>query len=132
MRNDEEINSNEGNKSNALQQKMDVPLLLDYLGIRLDSNASEDLNGTVDLIVTDTGDEYTLTLRDGVLLYYEGAPIGGSDATWTTTKAGLFAMLQGNTDNLAELVQQEGDTALLDSLCSNLAAFDPNFNIVEP
>mgnify|MGYP002237647929 CR=1 FL=1 len=31
LRNNEEINSNEGNKSNALQQKMDVPLLLDYL-----------------------------------------------------------------------------------------------------
>ena len=132
LRNNEEINSNEGNKSNALQQKMDVPLLLDYLGIRLDSNAAQSLNGTIDLVVTDTDDEYTLTLRNGVLLYYEGAPSGGSDATWTTTKLGLFALLQGDKENIDALIQQQGDTALLDGLCDNLAAFDPNFNIVEP
>ena len=115
-----------------MQQKMDVPLLLDYLGIRLDSNAAQSLNGTIDLVVTDTDDEYTLTLRNGVLLYYEGAPSGGSDATWTTTKLGLFALLQGDKENIDALIQQQGDTALLDGLCSNLAAFDPNFNIVEP
>ena len=66
------------------------------------------------------------------MLYYEGAPSGGSDATWTTTKLGLFALLQGDKENIDALIQQQGDTALLDGLCDNLAAFDPNFNIVEP
>ena len=111
---------------------MDVPLLLDYLGIRLDSNAAQSLNGTIDLVVTDTGDEYTLTLNNGVLLYYEGAPSGSTDAVWTTTRTGLFAVLQGNSDAIAQLVQQEGDATLLEDLCDNLVAFDPNFNIIEP
>ena len=74
--------------------------------------------------MTDTDDEYTLTLRNGVLLYYEGAPSGGSAATWTTTKLGLFALLQGDKENIDALIQQQGDTALLDGLCDNLAAFD--------
>ena len=41
-------------------------------------------------------------------------------------------MLQGNSDAIAQLVQQEGDATLLEDLCDNLVAFDPNFNIIEP
>ncbi len=118
--------------SGDVQREMDVPLMLEYLGIRLDSNAAQDLSATVNLSVTDLGENYVLIFRNGVLLYQENTTAPDADASWTTPKNGLFAVLQGNEDGIGQLIQQTGDTAVLDTVMENLATFDVGFNIVEP
>ena len=115
-----------------VQQKMSVDLMLDYLGIRLDSNAAQDMNARINLTVTDTGERYLLTVHSGVLLYQKGVAHADADATWNMPKAGLFALLQGNAEEVERLSQMEGDGALLSELCEHVVVFYPFFNIVEP
>lgn len=115
-----------------VQQKMSVDLMLDYLGIRLDSNAAQDMNAKINLTVTDTGERYLLTVHSGVLLYQKGVAHADADATWNMPKAGLFALLQGNAEEVARLSQMEGDGALLSEMCEHVVVFYPFFNIVEP
>lgn len=115
-----------------VQQKMSVDLMLDYLGIRLDSNAAQDMNARINLTVTDTGERYLLTVHSGVLLYQKGVAHADADATWNMPKAGLFALLQGNAEEVARLSQMEGDGALLSEMCEHVVVFYPFFNIVEP
>ena len=118
--------------SGEVQQNMDVELMLDYLGIRLDSNAAQDLNCRINLIITDLGEEYLLTMRSGVLLYQKDAQAEDAEATWKMPKAGLFALLQGNAETARQVTEIEGDAALIDALCENVLVFYPFFNIIEP
>ncbi len=118
--------------SGEVQQNMDVELMLDYLGIRLDSNAAQDLNCRINLIITDLGEEYLLTMRSGVLLYQKDAQAEDAEATWKMPKAGLFALLQGNAETARQVTEIEGDATLIDALCENVLVFYPFFNIIEP
>ena len=115
-----------------MQMKMGVDLMLEYLGIRLDSNAAEDLNGTINLVVTDLEEAYVITLRSGVLLYQEDVQSSEADATWSMPKAALFALLQGNADGVRQAAQLQGGEDLLDSLCAHIQIFTPDFAIIEP
>ena len=105
---------------------------LEYLGIRLDSNAVEDLNSTINLVVTDTQEQFVITLRAGVLLYQEGVQDPDADAEWRMPKAALFALLQGNADGVRQAAELTGGEDVLDTLCEHIVVFTPDFNIVEP
>lgn len=106
--------------------------LVEYLGIRLDSNAVEDLNGTINLVVTDLEENYMITLRSRVLLYPKDVQSPDADATWSTPKAALFALLQGNTDGVRQAAQLQGGEELLDTICAHILIFTPDFTIIEP
>ncbi len=116
----------------AILSHMSTDLMLDYFGICLDSNAAQDMNCTIDLVITDTGERFRLILKAGVLLYQEGAFDDAADAVWTMPRMGLFAIMQGNMETAESLIRMEGDETLLTSFCSHLTAFSTNFNIIEP
>ena len=118
--------------SGDIQRNMGVPLMLDYLGIRLDSAAAQDVNGKINLVVTDLEEQYVLTLRSGVLLYQQGVQDPEADATWQMPKAALFALLQGNAGGVRQMAQIQGDQSLLDQLCQHVTIFNGFFNIIEP
>ena len=132
LRSDEAPASNPMSGAAEMQMKMGVDLMLEYLGIRLDSNAAEDLNGVINLNVTDTREQFVVTLRAGVLLYQEGVQSDEADAVWSMPKAALFALLQGNADGVRQAAQLEGGEALLDALCEHIVIFTPDFAIIEP
>ena len=73
-------------------------------------------------------------MKNGVVLYEKGNLHEKADATWTTTRQGLFAIAQNNQDGINSLVTQEGDTTLLERLMEgNVAAdMDMFFHIIEP
>ena len=77
---------------------------------------------------------YVLCVKNGVVLYEEGSLHEMADATWTTNKNGLFAIATNNREGIDELVEQEGDTTLLDQLMEGNVAteMDPFFHIIEP
>ena len=110
---------------------MTTKMMLDYIGICLDSNQASDLNFTVNLVVSDFGEEYTLIVRSGILMYQKGKT-DHADATWTMPKAGLFAIISKDSKMQAEQIQQSGDKALLEKMSENIMSFDFFFNIVEP
>lgn len=134
----QELRSSEAPESNPMggaaemQMKMGVDLMLEYMGIRLDSNAVEDLNGTINLVVTDTDEQFIIILRSGVLLYQEGIQNLEADADWRIPKAALFALIQGNAENVRALGDIQDDAGLLDAICEHIVTFTPDFTIIEP
>ncbi len=132
LRSQEEPASNPMSGAAEMQMKMDVSLMLEYLGIRLDSNGAEDLNAVINLAVTDLDEDYVITLRSGVLLYQEGVQAEDADAVWSLPKAALFALLQGDADSVRSAGTLQGGEEILDSICSHIVVFTPDFTIVEP
>ncbi len=119
------------NGQGGIMREMTPQQQLDYFGICLDSEKAQDLNFTANLIVTDTNEEFLLTVRAGVLLYQLGVTSPDADATWRTPQAGLFALQNGSEEGIA-LIQQEGDTTLLDAFRAHLTVLPKYFAIVEP
>lgn len=114
------------------QRSMTPEMMLDYLGIRTDSNAAQDLNLKINIKITDVGEDYLLTVHSGVLLYQTGVQAQDADATLTMPKTGLFAILNKDAGQQKKLIQIEGDETVLDKLCANIVDFEFFFNIVEP
>lgn len=114
------------------QRNMTPEMMLDYMGIRTDSNAAQDLNLKVNLKITDAGENYLLTVHSGVLLYQKGVQARDADATLTMPKAGLFAILNKDAGQQESLIKTEGNKTVLDKLCANIIDFEFFFNIVEP
>lgn len=126
------VTTNPTSGSGEVQRKMGVDLMLEYLGIRLDSSAVENLDGTVNLVVTDTGEEFVLTLRAGVLLYQEGVQAADADAVWRMPKAALFALLQGSAETVRAQAEIQDEAGLLEAVCGHVVVFTPDFAIIEP
>lgn len=120
------------NGSADTQRNMTPEMMLDYMGIRTDSNAAQNLNLKINLKITDAGENYLLTVHSGVLLYQAGVQADDADATLTMPKAGLFVILSKDAGQQEKLIKVEGDKAVLDKLCANIVDFEFFFNIVEP
>jgi len=106
---------------------MDAQTMLDYMGIMLDAEKLADKSFTVNLKLSDGGD-YLLKIHHGVLLYYKQA-----DLTRSTTRMGILALANGDSEKIAQLVTLEnGDEALLKALCKSIAAPELYFNVIEP
>ncbi len=75
-----------------------------------------------------------LFVKDGVVLYEKGALLDKPDATWTTNKAGLFAIANKDEEAISKLVTQTGDETLLPKLLEGVTGFSDAkyFNIAEP
>ena len=57
-----------------------------------------------------------------------------ADVTWTTKRAGLLSIVQKNTENVAALIEQEGDETCLTRLMDAVTVTSEYkyFNIIEP
>ena len=92
-----------------------------------------DQSFTVNLKLDGTGDDYLLKVHHGVLLYYKGVSDANADLTLSTTRVGILALANGDSENIAALVTLEsGDEALFTALCESTAAPELYFNIIEP
>ena len=74
---------------------------------------------------------YVLRVKNGVLLYQKDAD---ADVTWTTKRAGLLSIVQKNAENVAALIEQEGDETCLTRLMDEVTVTSEYkyFNIIEP
>ena len=55
-----------------------------------------------------------------------------ADATWTTPKAGLFAIISKDSEQQDKQIKQSGDETLLGKMCEKIVTYDFFFNIIEP
>ena len=120
--------------SQDLVAAMTPEMILDYMGILIDSNAAQNVNMKLNLIIVSQGaaaETYLVTLNSGVLLYQPGVQSPDADATITCPKAGLFAILTNNPQGIAQ-IKVEGDATALIQLTAHLTPLDFFFNIVEP
>jgi alkyl sulfatase BDS1-like metallo-beta-lactamase superfamily hydrolase len=75
-----------------------------------------------------------LYVKNGVVLYQQGKQLENPDTTWTTNKAGLFAICRKDEESIKKFVTQSGDTTLLSKLLEGVTGFNDQkfFNIIEP
>lgn len=109
---------------------MTPDMILDYLGIFVDTTKISDLIFTANIILPEGN--YVLRVKNGVLLYQKDAQ--DADVTWTTKRAGLLSIVQKNAENVAALIEQEGDETCLTRLMDAVTVTSEYkyFNIIEP
>ncbi len=128
-------NTNESTRAksaNGLITHMTPKMILQYLGIITDTTLISDLSFTANIVLP--SENFTLIVKNGVVLYEEGVLSPSPDVTWTTNKAGLFGIIQKNPDMISQYLKQEGNSELLDKLLSGITGFDDAkfFSIIEP
>lgn len=111
---------------------MTPDMILDYLGIFVDTTKISDLTFTANIILPEGN--YVLRVKNGILLYQKDTQDPDADVTWTTKRAGLLSIVQKNAENVAALIEQEGDETCLTRLMDAVTVTSEYkyFNIIEP
>jgi alkyl sulfatase BDS1-like metallo-beta-lactamase superfamily hydrolase len=110
--------------------------LFDALAIQIDGPRAGDRRIALHWRLTDTGEEYDVTLEHGVLTHRRGAPRGPVDATVTVARGALNQALSG-ANTLEGLIGSgelavDPDATKLAELLALLDPPDPSFAIVTP
>lgn len=115
--------------STSMLTQLAVEQIFDTLAIRVNGPRAWDLELALDVSFADTGVNYRLTLRNGVLVHRKvPADPGSADVTITAgTKLALLAALLGK-----QQLEVSGDQTAWAKLLGVLERADPNFNIVTP
>lgn len=114
-----------------ITDKMTPAMIFEYMGIKADTMTIQDLSFVAQVNLSDK--VYTLTVKNGIILYQEGA-CKNPDVVWTTNTQGLLAISVNNKEAIDKLVKQEGDASLTERLASSMVDFSQYkfFNIIEP
>ncbi len=115
----------------AVRQAMTTDMILDFIGIATDSAAAQDDDLTMNLCITDTGEQFFLKRVSGVLLVYPGATREDADSTLSCARLQLLGLMMGNRDVIAAM-RVEGDSTAPIRLVKYMTAFAQTFNVVEP
>jgi alkyl sulfatase BDS1-like metallo-beta-lactamase superfamily hydrolase len=114
---------------------MPIDLLFDFMGVHVIGEKAAGVDIRLNVTFDDTGDEWTMWIRNGVLNARPGHA-DGAQLTITGPKADLTALLlqpaQAGYVIAKDALKTEGDPAVLDSLASVIDTFDPYFNISTP
>lgn len=115
----------------AVRQAMTTDMILDFIGISTDSAAAKDDDLTMNLCITDTGEQFFLKRTSGVLLVYPGSAGEDADSTLSCTRLQLLGLMMGSKDAIAA-VRADGDSTAPVRLVKYMTPFSQTFNIVEP
>jgi alkyl sulfatase BDS1-like metallo-beta-lactamase superfamily hydrolase len=113
---------------------MTTPMLLDFMGIRLDSVKAGDTEFRVNLITPDRDERYILELSNGTLTNVAGYQAKQADLTLTIDRSDLDAIFLGQA-KLDDLIAQgkakaDGDAGVIATLVALQVDFDPRFQMV--
>lgn len=112
---------------------MNTETMFDYLGIRMDAKAMENVNLVINMEITDENTRYLVRIHNGVLLYEKDSWSANPDAEIRTARAGILGIAQNNQRLMDACIESvSGDGNILNILTGNLAEFEPYFNIIEP
>jgi alkyl sulfatase BDS1-like metallo-beta-lactamase superfamily hydrolase len=118
--------------SSSILGQLTPEQLFDTFAINVNGPRAWDLDIAVDITFTDTGDNYRLTLHNGVLVYRK-VPADPATAQATVTLANklrLLAFAAGDNDSPG--LEVSGDAEALPSLIAVLDRPDPDFDIITP
>ena len=116
----------------------EIPLdqLLDAMAVRLDGAAAGNKHISLNIQLTDSGEQWLLEVKNGVLHGFEGLQSGDPSATLVIAEGDLKLMLTGFVSALAliaeDRLQLQGNPLTLVSFSGLFDEFDPAFNIVTP
>ena len=123
-----------GTNVRGITDQLDIGMLFDLVGVRLQDQNVDDAEGTVNWSFIDINEMHVLGLAHRTIHHRPGAKDGNADATIATTKADLVALLRGERtiDDVLVDVDVNGDPSILRTIFSNLDVFSGRFGIVEP
>jgi len=117
-----------------LMGAMTMEMVLDYLGILMDSTKAEGLSFTINLIVPDEKQTYVLELSNETLTNIKGRTAADADLTLTLDKSVLIGVVMGKGSFASYIesgvVKAEGDLGVFEQLKSTLSPFDPLFELM--
>lgn len=104
--------------------------IFDSIAITVDGPRAWDLDLALDVVFSDLGRTFHLTLTNGVLIHVERRSAGDAPLRLTVTKPDFLALLGG--DPAPPSLVLEGDAGVLQQLTAVLQRGDPDFSIVLP
>ncbi|MFE5797120.1 alkyl/aryl-sulfatase [Streptomyces sp. NPDC056503] len=114
---------------------MPLPILLDFVAVRLDGPKAEHIDVRINLVVPDAPSPYSLRVGRGVLNHW-ARPSEDADLTLTADRTTLVDALfrPGRFDEAlaAGTMRAEGDTDAFRTLVGLLDTFDRNFDLLGP
>ncbi len=115
---------------------MPVPMLLDYIAVRLNASAARGVRLGIGLTMSDTGERRTIEVKRSVFNHYDGARDTSVELSVTGTTEAVKALLVGSDDlgdaTAAGRLAVVGDVTAWERLVSMLDDFHTWFHIVEP
>ncbi|MET0724815.1 MAG: alkyl sulfatase dimerization domain-containing protein, partial [Leifsonia sp.] len=115
----------------AIVAQLTPEQLFDAIAISVNGPKAWDLTIAFDVTFTDLDASYRASLHNGVFIAVrKAADPESADATITTTKPRLIALVGGDTTSAG--LEIEGDAGVLQTLIGVLDAGDPSFDIVTP
>jgi alkyl sulfatase BDS1-like metallo-beta-lactamase superfamily hydrolase len=115
---------------------MSIPMLLDFLAVRLNGPEAADVSYRFNLVFTDTSESYRMEVADGVLNHDADAAWDDPTAALTLARSALNSVLLGEAtmESLAAggSVAIDGDGGAFAAFIGLLDDFDFWFNIVTP
>lgn len=122
--------------NDGVLEQMDMEMLLDYCAIQLDGDKAADKKAVINVCFTDTKDNVSLLLMNGVLNHRMNRQEKDADLTLKIAKMDFVKLFFGQTDvktlRKANKIEISGDENVIDTLRSCFEPADPNFKIVLP
>jgi alkyl sulfatase BDS1-like metallo-beta-lactamase superfamily hydrolase len=117
-----------------LVRALTTDLLLDFLGIRLDSQKAEGHHFVINLVIPDNGEKYAVELSNGALTNIKGQQAKDPDLTMTINRSDLDRVLTGRA-TLDQLVASgsaklDGEARVFAQLMAMMDTFTPDFEIL--
>ncbi len=114
---------------------MTIPMYLDFVAIHVDGMKAAGKKISMNFSLTDTKEDYSVTLENGVLNYHKKL-LDDADLTIKTTREDFNDVLLGKT-TLKDMVGSgeaslDGDSAKFDEFRSVLVEFDPWWPVMTP
>ncbi|MEZ0341545.1 alkyl/aryl-sulfatase [Mycobacterium sp. pV006] len=106
--------------------------MFDVLAISVNGPRAWDLDLAVDVTFADSGRNFRLTLRNGVLVYREAAAEASTAQTTLRLQNKLRLLALALGDTMSDGLDIDGDAGVLTALLSVLDRPNPDFNIVTP
>ena len=125
----------EGSSSYDCILAMPADLLFDFAAVHVIGDEAAAVDIRVNITITDSGEDWTMWLRNGVL-NARRSHVAGADLTVSGGKAAVAMLLlaPASAKGLIEAgtLTADGDTAVLDTFAQVMDQYDPAFNLVTP
>lgn len=113
---------------------MSTELLLDFFGIRLDSQKAAGMKFTINLLTPDNGEKFVVEMSNSTLTNIKGFQTKNPDLTIAINRSDLELIMAGSIAFPALIgegkAKLEGDSKVFEQLRSILVQFTPDFEIM--
>lgn len=122
------VRNNTSNES--LRDYMSTEQILNLLGTMINPSAAGELDISINLNIVDTNEQYLVTIKNGVLMYYKDKISKSPTATLTMNKSALFTLVDKDINQAKNIITVGGDSNILNTLNGILVDYNPSYQMV--